>query len=52
VVAGAIRLWVEEHCYLLQEGDSFRFRSTTPHRFENTAETVTSVLWIITPPLY
>ncbi len=52
VVSGSMRLWVEEHCYLLQEGDSFRFRSTTPHRFENAATGVTNVLWIITPPLY
>lgn len=52
VVSGAMRLWVEERCYLLAEGDSFRFRSTTPHRFENAAETMTNVIWIITPPLY
>jgi transcriptional regulator with XRE-family HTH domain len=52
VVSGAMHLWVEERCYLLREGDSFRFRSTLPHRFANAAETLTSVLWIITPPLY
>lgn len=52
VIGGAMRLWVEERCYLLHEGYSFRFRSTTPHWFENAAEGLTNVLWIITPPLY
>jgi hypothetical protein len=37
---------------VLQQGDSFRFRSNIPHRFENAAEVVTNVLWVITPPLY
>jgi transcriptional regulator with XRE-family HTH domain len=52
VVSGAMRLWVEAQSYLLQEGDSFRFRSNIPHRFENAADMVSIVLWIITPPLY
>lgn len=52
VISGAMRLWIEEDSFLLREGDSFRFKSTTPHRFENAAEAVTNVLWVITPPLY
>jgi len=52
VIRGALRLRVEEQEYRLGEGDSFRFRSTLPHRFENGAESTTEVLWIVTPPLY
>lgn len=52
IVSGAMRIWIDESCHVLQQGDSFRFRSNIPHRFENAAETATSVLWVITPPLY
>jgi len=52
VICGAMRLWVGDQLFILHEGDSFRFRSTIPHRFENGADVVTHVLWVITPPFY
>jgi transcriptional regulator with XRE-family HTH domain len=52
IISGAMRVWIEASCYVLQQGDSFRVRSNIPHRFENAAEVVTNVLWVITPPLY
>jgi len=52
IISGAMRLWVEAQEFVLNQGDSFRFNSNIPHRFENAASAVTSVLWIITPPFY
>ncbi len=52
VISGAMQLWIEEESFLLREGDSFRFKSTTPHRFESASDGMTNVLWVITPPLY
>lgn len=52
VLAGTLRLAVGGKTYLLDEGDSFRFASTIPHRFESAADVVTRVIWVMTPPLY
>ncbi|MBL8587721.1 MAG: cupin domain-containing protein [Methylobacteriaceae bacterium] len=46
VLEGAMTLTVEAQTWRLGEGDSFRFRSTRPHRFANAAEGVTRVLWV------
>ena len=50
VLSGKLSLWVDEKHFLLNEGDSFSFASTTPHRFENVADGKTLVVWAITPP--
>jgi len=52
VIAGAMKLWIEDQAYVLKEGDSFRFKSTRRHRFESASKQVTRVLWAITPPIY
>jgi transcriptional regulator with XRE-family HTH domain len=52
VIAGAMKLWIEDQTYILKEGDSFRFKSTRRHRFESASKQTTRVLWAITPPLY
>jgi transcriptional regulator with XRE-family HTH domain len=52
VISGAMRLWIDQDCFLLKQGDSFRFASKIPHRFESAADGTSEVLWIITPPLY
>lgn len=46
VMSGAMRLVVEDESWTLQEGDSFRFLSSRPHRFANAAEGETRVLWV------
>ncbi len=51
VLQGRLLLTVENTDHLLNEGDSFRFRSDRPHRFSNPVEGVTRVVWInVTPP--
>lgn len=46
VTQGAMVLNVESESWTLQEGDSFRFLSSRPHRFANGVEGRTRVLWI------
>jgi transcriptional regulator with XRE-family HTH domain len=52
VLSGAMRLWVGADTHLLNAGDSFRFKSSLPHRFMNASKGVTEVLWAVTPPFY
>jgi transcriptional regulator with XRE-family HTH domain len=52
VLAGALELWIEDECFILKEGDTFRFKSTQPHRFANAGAKVAQVLWVTTPPGY
>jgi len=51
VLAGILRLWLDEEAIILRPGDSFQFPSTVPHRFDNPASEPTRVLWINTPPM-
>ena len=50
VLSGALELWVGDKHFILDEGDSFSFPSTTPHRFKNVADGKTVVVWAVTPP--
>jgi transcriptional regulator with XRE-family HTH domain len=52
VLTGRLELWIEDQRYILNEGDSFRFKSTRPHRFGSASKLVTKVLWATTPPGY
>jgi quercetin dioxygenase-like cupin family protein len=52
VLDGAMELWVGERRFQLVAGDSFQFKSTTPHRFRNAANRETRVLWVVSPPFY
>ena len=50
VLSGTLALWVGDKHFVLEEGDSFSFPSTTPHRFKNVAAGKTVVVWAVTPP--
>lgn len=51
VLSGALKLWLDRDCFVLKEGDSFRFSSERPHRYANAVDRTTRVVWAITPPL-
>lgn len=51
VLSGTLELWIDGHCHMLKEGDSFRFKSNLPHRFANASDSLTEVLWALSPPL-
>jgi transcriptional regulator with XRE-family HTH domain len=46
VLEGAMSLTVEGETYHLEAGDSFRFNSTTPHRFHNPLDDEAVVVWV------
>ncbi len=52
VIQGRMELWVSDQYFLLQEGDSFSFKSTERHRCRNPGHVSTKVVWVITPPHY
>lgn len=52
VLTGSLRLYVQDDVFLLREGDTFKFKSTIPHRFENPGKSESQVLWILTAPSY
>ncbi|MCP1337082.1 cupin domain-containing protein [Futiania mangrovi] len=52
VMAGQLDLWLGEKRFHLFEGDAFRYRASTPHRYGNPGKTVTRVHWVYTPPIY
>lgn len=52
VIQGILELSVGERSFRLEEGDSFAFPSTEPHRCRNPGDTQTKVVWVITPPSY
>nr|WP_298688759.1 cupin domain-containing protein [uncultured Dongia sp.] len=45
VMAGEMLLEIEDRTFHLKTGDSFRFKSQTPHRFANTTRKETVVVW-------
>jgi len=52
VIAGSMELWVNGQYFLLEEGDSFSFKSTERHRCRNPGQLPAKVVWVITPPHY
>jgi transcriptional regulator with XRE-family HTH domain len=52
VISGTLHLWVGDKHIVLEEGDSFAFKSEQPHRYANPTDTETVVIWSITPPSY
>jgi transcriptional regulator with XRE-family HTH domain len=51
VLTGALELWVGDNRLVVNQGDSFRFSSTDPHRYANASDRTTQVVWALSPPL-
>jgi transcriptional regulator with XRE-family HTH domain len=47
VLQGRLELVIDGDVHHLEAGDSFRFKSTIPHRFANACSGVTRVIWTI-----
>ncbi|WP_036772449.1 helix-turn-helix domain-containing protein [Polaromonas glacialis] len=47
VVEGQLELFIQDHLYRLQGGDSFCYDGVTPRRWRNPGPSVTTVLWAI-----
>jgi transcriptional regulator with XRE-family HTH domain len=51
VLAGSLELWLGDKHLLIHQGDSFRFSSSTPHRYASASDRTTQVVWALSPPL-
>jgi transcriptional regulator with XRE-family HTH domain len=47
VVEGSMQLDIDGEVFDLEQGDSFQFDSSKPHRFANTGRTRAQIVWII-----
>ena len=52
VIRGELLITLEDQKYHLHTGDSFYFRSQTPHHWTNPGENTALVLWVNTPPTF
>jgi transcriptional regulator with XRE-family HTH domain len=52
VISGQLHLIVDDKEYILEEGDSFYFKSTKPHGYTNKSDRLSEVIWVISPPTY
>ncbi|MEW6348483.1 MAG: cupin domain-containing protein [Thermodesulfobacteriota bacterium] len=50
LIRGTLELSVNGTTYVLREGDTFYFNSTSPHSFRNVSEEEAEVLWVNHPP--
>jgi transcriptional regulator with XRE-family HTH domain len=50
VVEGQLELFIQDHLYRLQGGDSFCYDGVTPRRWRNPGPLLTTVLWAISRP--
>jgi len=50
VLTGSFEITIGARRFLLREGDSFGFKSTTPHRYRNPGRVETVIVWAFTPP--
>ena len=52
VLKGRLEVQVGDDHFVLEQGDSFSFASTNPHRYKNVFDGETIVMYAITPPSY
>ncbi|MBI4693700.1 MAG: cupin domain-containing protein [Gammaproteobacteria bacterium] len=52
VLKGRLEITVGDRTFVLEEGDSFRFSSTEPHRYRNAYDGETILVAALTPPSY
>ncbi len=50
VQRGRFRFHLDEQEFLLEEGDSIEYRTSTPHMIVNIGDEVGEALWIVAPP--
>lgn len=50
VLRGIVEINLDEERYILEEGDSIEYATSTPHRIVNIGNSRAEVMWIISPP--
>lgn len=51
VVSGCLDLWIDNTCFRLKAGDSFRF-DHKPYRWKNPGDEPSIIIWVVSPPVY
>jgi len=49
ILEGQLEMWIGGECFLLRQGDSYTFLSSTPHWSRNPGNTETRFVWVVTP---
>ncbi len=49
---GTLELYVGDKHFKLLEGDSIHFKSSIPHRYENTSSNTMEAVWVAVPPTF
>ena len=52
ILEGTLELYVGDEVHKLSAGDAFSFESEHEHRYRNTGDDVTRVIWINSPPTF
>lgn len=52
VLSGKLEVTIEDTVYVLNAGDSITIDSNRPHRIRNLADTVSTAIWIDSPPSF
>jgi len=52
ILSGRHEVHVEGQTYVLDEGDSISYASTTPHWYRNPGPDTVTAVWVMTPPTF
>lgn len=52
VLSGWIVIHIGDKTHKARKGESFYYRSTTPHSIENRGKAIARVIWVATPPSF
>jgi transcriptional regulator with XRE-family HTH domain len=52
VLDGQLSVWLDQGEHVLEVGDSATYQCRLPHRWQNSGQRPSRVLWIITPAIY
>ncbi len=49
ILKGQLEMWIDGERFLLEEGDSYTFLTTTPHWSRNLGDVPVVLIWVVTP---
>lgn len=52
LLQGSVRVVVADQEYVMREGDSLTYTSSSPHWFENTGKGNAVAIWVVSPPTF
>ncbi|MFH1147035.1 MAG: cupin domain-containing protein [Pseudomonadota bacterium] len=52
IVAGKVLLHLDKATYKMNKGDCFYFTADKAHYVENTGNTMSRILWVVSPPIF